>query len=45
MNAVASALSPTAAIDSRKRRGRNVIAGSAVLLAVTAVLSLSVGCL
>lgn len=43
MNAVASALSPTAAIDSRKRRGRNVIAGSAVLLAVTAVLSLSVG--
>jgi iron complex transport system permease protein len=43
MSAAAPAAALPVAVDDRRRRGRNVIAASAVLLAAMAVLSLSVG--
>ncbi len=43
MSAAVPAVAMTAALGERRRRGRNIIAASAVLLAAMAVLSLSVG--
>ncbi len=43
MNVAVPAVAMTEAVSERRRRGRNVIAASAVLLAAMAVLSLSVG--